>query len=223
MENPLLTFASPTIILGDKSQVYVATHEMAHSWTGNQVTCQDWSNFWLNEGFTVFLERKISGMIHGTEFSLVNSQLGNNSLWSDIYGFGVTNSYSSLFPDLTTGADPDDSFSEVPYEKGFQFLYYIENQVMKTQRDFQLMLGYYVNKYRGKSVTYLDFRLTFNEWLNANYAPADAQKAIDMVDWNAWVLSPGGNPVQLNFTTVNATLFANLAQEYVTLGGSASP
>jgi hypothetical protein len=57
------------------------------------------------------------------------------------------------------------------------------------------MLGYYVNKYRGESVTYLDFRLTFNEWLNANYAPADAQKAIDMVDWNAWVLSPGGNPV----------------------------
>lgn len=94
---------------------------------------------------------------------------------------------------------------------------------MKTQKDFQLMLGVYIDKYRGKSVTYLDFRLTFNEWLTANYPPADAQKAIDMVDWNAWVLSPGGNPVQLNFTTVNATIFANLAQEYVTLGGSASP
>jgi leukotriene-A4 hydrolase len=73
MENPLLTFASPTIIVGDKSQVYVATHEIGHSWTGNQVTCRDWSNFWLNEGFTVFLERKVSGIIHGTEFSLVNS------------------------------------------------------------------------------------------------------------------------------------------------------
>ena len=54
MENPLLTFASPTIITGDKSQVDVATHEIAHSWTGNQVTCNNWSNFWLNEGFTVF-------------------------------------------------------------------------------------------------------------------------------------------------------------------------
>lgn len=61
MENPLLTFASPTIIVGDKSQVYVATHEIGHSWSGNQVTCKDWQNFWLNEGFTVFLERKISG------------------------------------------------------------------------------------------------------------------------------------------------------------------
>jgi leukotriene-A4 hydrolase len=61
MENPLLTFASPTIIVGDKSQVYVATHEMAHSWTGNTITCRNWESFWLNEGFTVFLERKVSG------------------------------------------------------------------------------------------------------------------------------------------------------------------
>jgi len=60
MENPLLTFASPTIITGDKSQVDVAIHEIAHSWTGNEVTCQDWENFWLNEGWTVFIERKIS-------------------------------------------------------------------------------------------------------------------------------------------------------------------
>jgi len=61
MENPLLTFASPTIIVGDKSQVYVATHEMAHSWTGNTVTCRNWEHFWLNEGWTVFVERKVSG------------------------------------------------------------------------------------------------------------------------------------------------------------------
>lgn len=60
MENPLLTFASPTIIVGDKSQVYVATHEIAHSWSGNLVTCKDWENLWLNEGFTVFEERKVS-------------------------------------------------------------------------------------------------------------------------------------------------------------------
>ena len=65
MENPLLTFASPTIIVGDKSQVYVATHEMAHSWTGNEVTCKNWEHMWLNEGFTVFIERKVSGKIYG--------------------------------------------------------------------------------------------------------------------------------------------------------------
>jgi len=77
MENPLLTFASPTIIVGDKSQVYVATHEIAHSWTGNDVTCRDWENFWLNEGFTVFSERKVSAKLFGKDFAKVESLLGN--------------------------------------------------------------------------------------------------------------------------------------------------
>ena len=81
MENPLLTFASPTIIVGDKSQVYVATHEMAHSWTGNEITCRNWENFWLNEGFTVFVERHVSGEIHGEDFSKVAALLGNTSMW----------------------------------------------------------------------------------------------------------------------------------------------
>lgn len=58
MENPQLNFYSPSIIVGDRSEVSVAIHEIAHSWTGNLVTCQNWTNFWLNEGFTVFLERK---------------------------------------------------------------------------------------------------------------------------------------------------------------------
>lgn len=80
MENPLLTFASPTIITPDKSQVYVATHEMAHSWTGNEVTCQNWENFWLNEGFTVFIERHVSGEFHGEDFSKVSALLGNSDL-----------------------------------------------------------------------------------------------------------------------------------------------
>ena len=60
MENPLLTFVSPTIIVGDKSQVDVGTHEIVHSWSGNLVTNSNWENFWLNEGFTVFSERKVT-------------------------------------------------------------------------------------------------------------------------------------------------------------------
>ncbi len=126
MENPLLTFASPTIIVGDGSQVYVATHEIAHSWTGNEVTCKDWSNMWLNEGFTVFEERKVSERVHGTEFAKIEAQLGNVSLWDDMNSFGLANNFSSLYP-ILTDSSPDDSFSEVPYEKGFQFLTYLES------------------------------------------------------------------------------------------------
>lgn len=67
MENPVITFATPSIIVGDKSQVNVAAHEIAHSWTGNWVTNRTWFDFWLNEGFTVFLERKIIKAVFGQE------------------------------------------------------------------------------------------------------------------------------------------------------------
>ena len=118
MENPLLTFASPTIIVGDKSQVYVATHEIAHSWTGNDVTCRDWENFWLNEGFTVFSERKVSGILHGTDFAKVEALLGNTTLWADMNTYGLDSTYSSIHP-ILEGDSPDNAFSTVPYEKGF--------------------------------------------------------------------------------------------------------
>jgi leukotriene-A4 hydrolase len=128
MENPLLTFASPTIITSDKSQVYVATHEMAHSWTGNQVTCRNWENFWLNEGWTVFIERKVSSILHDKDFAKVEALLGNVDLNNDIAGFGATDTFSSIHP-ILQGRNPDSSFSYLPYEKGFQFLTYLESLI----------------------------------------------------------------------------------------------
>jgi len=172
MENPLLTFASPTIIVGDKSQIYVATHEIAHSWTGNDVTCKDWSNMWMNEGFTVFEERKVSGELYGDDFALIEAQLGNVSLWDDMNAYGLNNTYSSLYPVLN-GASPDDSFSEVPYEKGFQFLTYLES-LFKSDDDFQDVLRNYIYHYSLTSVTYLDFKSYIELWVNANYTSTEA-------------------------------------------------
>lgn len=117
MENPLLTFASPTIMVPDGSQIYVATHEIAHSWTGNLVTCRDWSNLWLNEGFTTFIERRVSGIVNTKEFASVESLLGNQSFYDDMNGFGQQNSYSSLYPQVGHNA-PDSASSLVTYEKG---------------------------------------------------------------------------------------------------------
>jgi leukotriene-A4 hydrolase len=149
MENPLLTFASPTIITGDKSQVYVATHEIAHSWTGNDVTCKDWENFWLNEGFTVFEERKVSGKIHGEEFAKVEALLGNSSMFTDMINYGIKNPFSSLHPTLK-GASPDDAFSTIPYDKGFQLLHYLESLV--GEDNFQTFLRKYINDHAQTSI-----------------------------------------------------------------------
>jgi leukotriene-A4 hydrolase len=93
---------------------------------------------WMNEGFTVFEERKVSELVHGKDFALREALLGNVSLWTDINGFGVNNNFSSLYP-ILNDASPDDSFSTVPYEKGFQFLTYLES-LFKTKEDFQTVI-----------------------------------------------------------------------------------
>lgn len=81
MEHPLLTFASPTIIVGDKSGVGTVIHEIGHSWTGNTVTCCNWQSLWINEGFCTFLERKILSQINGLNSVKLESYLGNNTMW----------------------------------------------------------------------------------------------------------------------------------------------
>merc|ERR1712032_1278056 len=158
MENPLLTFASPTIIVGDKSQVYVATHEMAHSWTGNEVTCRDWENFWLNEGFTVFIERHVSSELHGVDFGKVEAFLGNTSLWGSMLAYGLDNTYASLHPVLQ-GDNPDNSFSEVPYEKGFQLLTFMESLVGNDT--FKEFLQFYIKTHSLTSITTIQLRETW--------------------------------------------------------------
>lgn len=106
----------------------VIAHEIAHSWTGNLVTNKNFEHFWLNEGFTVFTERKIVGRMHG-EPARHMSALGR---WKELqYAIdlqGKTNPLTALVVDLD-GVDPDDAFSVVPYEKGSTFLWYLEDTV----------------------------------------------------------------------------------------------
>ena len=118
MENPTLTFASKLIIVGDKSGVATAVHEVSHSWTGNMVTNMNWDNFWLNEGFDKFLEWKISGVLFGDSYVKIEARNGNNSMYSAMLNFGLDNSFSSLNPWAGT-KNPDDAFSSIPYEKGY--------------------------------------------------------------------------------------------------------
>ena len=201
MENPLLTFASPTIIVGDKSQVYVATHEMAHSWTGNEVTCRDWENFWLNEGFTVFIERHVSSELHGVDFGQVEALLGNTSLWGDMLNFGLENTYSSLHPVLR-GDNPDNSFSEVPYEKGFQFLTYLESLIKPD--NMKNFLQFYMKSHSLTSITTIQLRETwefFVERMIPGLSGGQVNAILAAVDWESWMYEPTLAPVDLDFTT----------------------
>lgn len=105
------------------------THEIIHSWFGNLVTCQNWTNFWINEGFTVFSERKVSSILYtDPDFSKVNSYLGNKTIMDQMKHFEIHTSYASLTPVLE-GDSPEDAFSEIPYEKGFQLLHHLETLI----------------------------------------------------------------------------------------------
>ncbi|KAJ5387256.1 hypothetical protein N7509_009797 [Penicillium cosmopolitanum] len=134
MENPIFTFATPSIISKDRENVDVIAHELAHSWSGNLVTNCSWEHFWLNEGWTVYLERRILAAIHGEAYRHFSSIIGWKALTDSVDHFGHDHEFTKLITDLK-GKDPDDAFSSVPYEKGFNFLFHLENLVGKAKFD----------------------------------------------------------------------------------------
>jgi leukotriene-A4 hydrolase len=123
MENPKLTFATPTILAGDRSLVALIAHELAHSWSGNLVTNATWSDLWLNEGFTVYIERRILEALFGRDRAEMEAALGLADLEQALAALGEAD--ASLHVDLT-GRDPDDGMNDVPYEKGALFLRMLE-------------------------------------------------------------------------------------------------
>jgi leukotriene-A4 hydrolase len=194
---------------------------MAHSWTGNSVTCANWESFWLNEGFTVFIERKVSGELFGADFAQVEANLGNTSLWTDMVAYGLDTTYSSIHP-ILNGDNPDNSFSELPYERGFQTLVHLESLVGDTA--FQGFLRYWVANRLLTSVVYTDLEYTWSSWLEQNYEPAEAQQILLQTDWGFWIfaseLPPEGT---FDFNTPASDDAEELAAAYIALGGASSP
>ena len=124
MENPRVTFATPTVIVGDKSLVALVAHELAHSWSGNLVTNATWSDFWLNEGFTTYLERRIVEVVYGKRLAEMERVIGLRDLAQARADVSLPGD-RTLQPDLK-GRDPDDAYSVVPYEQGALFLSFLE-------------------------------------------------------------------------------------------------
>jgi len=185
MENPCLTFATPTLLAGDKSLADVIAHEIAHSWFGNLVTNRTFEDFWLNEGFTVFAERKIIGRMHGEPTRQFASICGWKNLSDAINSLGVDSQLTCLTPDLT-GVDPDDAFSTVPYEKGYTFLYYLEEKV-GGPTIFEKFLISYINEFSHKSISTQDFKNYFISY----FTKLGKEVVIKNIEWDKWVKTPG--------------------------------
>jgi leukotriene-A4 hydrolase len=131
MENPQITFMSPSVIKAGKDACDVAAHEIAHSWFGNLVTCGNWSHTWLNEGFTVFMERKIIKKFYGETFYEESAYIGMENLRKEIESYSITpgrnneGDYKKLLC-FSNRISPEFCFTKVQYEKGFALVLKLE-------------------------------------------------------------------------------------------------
>ena len=148
MENPIVTFATPTVIAGDKSLVSLISHELAHSWSGNLVTNATWSDFWLNEGFTTYIENRIQEAVYGPEQALMEQVLDRRELDRELAEFAERDQI--LHIDLK-GRDPDEGCTRVPYVKGALLLRQME-QVF-GRHAFDRFLCSYFDHFAFQSIT----------------------------------------------------------------------
>ncbi|OGN43865.1 MAG: aminopeptidase [Caulobacterales bacterium RIFCSPHIGHO2_01_FULL_70_19] len=181
MENPRLTFATPTIIAGDRSLVSLVAHELAHSWSGNLVTNATWDDFWLNEGFTTYFENRIMEALEGPERALMLQSLGWGDLQDTLASTPPADTRLKL--DLA-GRDPDEGMSDVAYEKGASFLRTIERIVGRERFDAWLT-GYFERNAFRPMTTEL-FLEDIREHLIRGDAALEQQLMMD-----AWIYQPG--------------------------------
>ena len=190
MENPCMTFATPTILAGDKSLVALIAHELAHSWSGNLVTNATWRDFWLNEGFTVYLEQRIMAHVYGEERARMEIALSMRQLADELRSLPAAD--QKLHIDLA-GRNPDDGMTGVPYDKGAALLRRLE-QLVSRERFTAYLRGYF-DEHAFTSITTADFlrhlrrelvtpgsdleaALDLEEWSEGSGLPADAPTAV---------------------------------------------
>ncbi|HEX8359432.1 MAG TPA: M1 family metallopeptidase [Longimicrobium sp.] len=184
MENPRLTFATPTILAGDRSLVSLVAHELAHSWSGNLVTNATWADFWLNEGFTTYFENRIMEAMYGRERAAMLASLGWQELQDEVTAVGGPNAADTRLHIDLAGRDPDAGMTNIAYEKGAAFLRTIENAVGRERWDAYLRSYFERNAF--KPMTTAGFLAD----LRANLVRGDA--ALERrLEIDRWAYQPG--------------------------------
>jgi aminopeptidase N len=223
MENPRLTFATPTILAGDRSLVSLVAHELAHSWSGNLVTNATWRDFWLNEGVTTYVELRLMEALYGAERAAMLDVLARRSLDDEIARLGGSSSLDTILHVDLAGKNPDDGMTQIPYEKGAALLKLLERTLGRSR--FDAYLRSYFDRHAFQPITTAAFladlrthlfagdpaleqRLKIEEWLYKpglpDNAPLPKSDALQLVEQQAKAIA-GGAPASsakaANWTT----------------------
>ena len=207
MENPRLTFATPTIIAGDRSLVSLVAHELAHSWSGNLVTNATWDDFWLNEGFTVYFEQRIMESVYGRDISEMLSTLSYQGLVDEVDAIMDVNPNDTHLRLHLKDRDPDDGMTAIAYDKGYFFLRLLEETVGRASFDAFLKTYFTTHAFQvmdtDRFLAYLDENLLITDdlrgqinvaaWVDGQGLPSNCPRVssdrIERVDatLNSWV------------------------------------
>lgn len=214
MENACLTFVTPTLLTGDRTLVDVVVHEITHSYFGNGITHADASHFWLNEGWTTYIERLLQQILHSPAHRGFSFLTGSKYLYDDLKLYEQRNKkYQKLQIEFEKGENPDDAYSSVPYDKGANFLLHIE----RTLGGLDVFLPYvkdYVKTFMGQSIT----TEMWKEHLFGYYARFggdDELEALKSIDWDAWLFGTGVTlPVPMEYDMTLAQQSYTLAERW---------
>jgi len=177
MENPRLTFLTPTAILGTRGQTYLITHELAHAWTGNLVTNATWQDFWLNEGWTTYAETRITEVLEGKDFNELNLVFHSRELMEAMNRLGMDSPHTCL---KRTDAEEDARAFNIPYYKGCFFLQECERAVGRTR--FDAFIQSYMKRFQFQSITTETF---------LDFMKVELPEVFSKVDVNQWIYKPG--------------------------------
>ncbi|MCE3282333.1 MAG: Peptidase rane alanine aminopeptidase [Chitinophagaceae bacterium] len=202
MENPMLTFATPTVIAGDRSLVGLVAHELAHSWSGNLVTNATWNDIWLNEGFTTYFENRIIEALYGKPEAKMQEVFSRQDLARAIKDLGETSMDTRLKLDLA-GRDPDEGLGTIAYDKGFAFLRTIEETFGRDR--FDAFLKDYFSKNAFQSRTTEEFLGQLNAYFEDDSKGLEKLRA---AEWIRGVGIPSNMPAAVSpqFTSIDSLL-----------------